>query len=86
MSKDGEMFLNVGKLQAGEEHWAAAKAAARSALDKGVKKPGGAWQVIGQSEKELGNKPAALAAYREAAKYPETRKWADASIKAAGAK
>ena len=86
MSKDGEMFLNVAKLHAGEEHWAAAKAAAHSALDKGVKKPGGAWQVIGQSEKESGNKAGALAAYREAAKYPETRKWADASIKAAGAK
>ena len=86
MSKDGEMFLNVAKLQAGEEHWAAAKVAAHSALDKGVKKPGGAWQVIGQSEKESGNKAGALAAYREAAKYPETKKWADASIKAAGAK
>jgi tetratricopeptide (TPR) repeat protein len=86
LSKTGEMYLNLGKLQMGEEHWADAKAAAKSALAKGVKKPGDAWQVIGQSESELGNKSAAMAAYREAAKYPETKKWADASIKAAGGK
>jgi tetratricopeptide (TPR) repeat protein len=86
LAKDGAMFLNVAKLQSGEEHWAEAKAAAHSALDKGVKKPGEAWQVIGQSEMESGNKAGAMAAYREAAKYPDTKKWADASIKAAGGK
>ena len=86
MSKDGEMFLNLGKLQLGEQKYAEAKAAAKSALDKGVKKPGDAWQVIGQSEAELGNKAGAMAAYREAAKHPETKKWADASIRAAGGK
>jgi tetratricopeptide (TPR) repeat protein len=86
MSKDGEMYLNLGKLQLGEQKYAEAKAAAKNALDKGVKKPGDAWQVIGQAESELGNKGAAMAAYREAAKHPETKKWADASIKAAGGK
>jgi tetratricopeptide (TPR) repeat protein len=78
--------LNLGKLQLGEQKYAEAKAAAKSALDKGVKKPGDAWQVIGQAESELGNKGAAMPAYREAAKHPETKKWADASIKAAGGK
>ncbi|CAN5320520.1 tetratricopeptide repeat protein [soil metagenome] len=86
LSKDGEMFLNVGKLQVGEDHFAEAKAAAKGALDKGVKKPGDAWQVIAQSEQGLGNKAGAMAAYREAAKYPETKKWAEASIRAAGGK
>lgn len=86
LSKDGEMYLNLGKLQAVQQHWANAKASAKSALGKGVKRQGDAWQVIGQSELESGNKAGALAAYREAAKYPETKKWAAASIKAAGAK
>jgi tetratricopeptide (TPR) repeat protein len=86
LSKDGEMYLNLGKLQLGQDHWADAKAAAKQALAKGVKKPGDAWQVIGQAESESGNKAGAMAAYREAAKYPETKKWADASIKAAGGK
>ena len=86
LSKNGELYLNLGKLQLGEEHWADAKASAKAALGKGVKKPGEAWQVIAQSERGLGNKAAAMAAYREAGKYPETKKWSDASIKAAGGK
>ena len=34
----------------------------------------------------MGNKAASQAALKEAAKYPETKKWADASIRAAGGK
>jgi tetratricopeptide (TPR) repeat protein len=81
LSKNGEMYLNLGKLQADQEHWAEAKAAAKSALEKGVKKTGEAWQVIGRSEAALGNKAAATAAYRESAKYPETKKWADSVLR-----
>lgn len=86
LGKDGEMYLNVAKLQAGEEHNADAKAAAKQALDKGLKKPGEAWVVIGNSELAAGNKPAAIAAFREAAKYPETKKQAEAVLRQAGGK
>ena len=86
LSKDGEMYLNLGKLQADADHWAEAKAAAKNAMVKGVKKTGDAWQVLARSEAGLGNKPAAQAAYREAAKYPETKKWAEAALRQASGK
>ena len=81
MSKNGEMYLNLGKVLVDREKWSDGKAAARSALDKGVKKNGDAWQVIGQAEEGLGNKAGAKAAYLEAAKYPETKKWAEAELR-----
>ena len=60
--------------------------AARQALAKGVKKSGDAWQVIGRSEAGLENKAAAVAAYKEAAKYPETKKWAESVLRQASGK
>jgi tetratricopeptide (TPR) repeat protein len=86
LAKNGEMYLNLGKLQADQEHWAEAKAAGKSALEKGVKSTGQAWQLIGRAEAALGNKAAATAAYREAAKYPETKKWAEATLKQSAGK
>jgi tetratricopeptide (TPR) repeat protein len=80
MSKDGEMYLNVAKLQVDDNHFAEAKEAAMQAKSKGVKKVGDAWQVIARAEKGLGNAAAATAATREAAKYPESRKWAEAVL------
>lgn len=80
MSKDGEMYLNVAKLQVDDNHFAEAKEAAMQAKAKGVKKVGDAWQVIARAEKGLGNAAAATAATREAAKYPESRKWAEAVL------
>jgi tetratricopeptide (TPR) repeat protein len=86
LGKDGEMYLNIAKLQGGEDHAAEAKAAARQALAKGLKKPGEAWVVIGNAELAANNKPAAIAAFREAAKYPETKKQAEAVLRQAGGK
>jgi tetratricopeptide (TPR) repeat protein len=81
LGKDGEMYLNVAKLQADQSHWADAKAAAQSALAKGVKKKGEAWQVVARSETGLHDKAAAKAALLETAKYPETKKWAEAALR-----
>jgi tetratricopeptide (TPR) repeat protein len=86
LDKDGETYLNIAKLHVQEEHWNDAKASAHQALDKGVKKPGDAWMVIARAEFGLGNKPAVLAAYREAAKYPETQAQASKALKQSGAK
>jgi hypothetical protein len=80
MSKDGEMYLNVAKLQVDDNHFAEAKEAAMQAKTKGVKKVGDAWVVIARAEKGLGNAAAATAATREAAKYPESRKWAESVL------
>lgn len=86
LGKDGETYLNVGKLQASEEKWNEAKAAAQQALAKGVRKPGDAWLVVARAEFGLGNKNAVLAAYREAAKYPETRAQAEKALRQAAGK
>lgn len=86
LAKDGEMYLNVGKLQMESKRWADAKASAMSAMDKGVKRKGEAWQVIAQAESSLGNKAAARAAMTEAAKYPETKKWAEGALRQASGK
>jgi pentatricopeptide repeat protein len=86
LGKDGETYLNIAKLETQNEQWADAKASARQALDKGVKKPGEAWMVIARAEFGLGNKPAVLAAYREAAKHPETQAQANKALKQSGAK
>ncbi len=84
LAPDGEMYLNVAKLQLGEEKWAAAKAAAQQAMAKGVKKKGDAWLVVAAAELGAGNKAGTLAAYREAAKYPETKKQAETALRQAG--
>ena len=87
MAKTGEMYLNLAKLQVDKDRYAEAKAAARSALDKGVKKPGRS--LAGdrpEPRKGWATRPAATAAYREAAKYPETKKWAEAELRQASGK
>ena len=86
LSSNGQSYLNLAQVLVDKERYAEAKAAAHSGLDKGVKKPGNAWQVIGQAEEGLGNKAGALAAYREAAKYPETKKWAESELRRASGK
>jgi len=80
LSKDGEMYLNVAKLQIDADKYAEAKEAAKQAQAKGIKKQGDAWQVIARAEKGLGNAAAATAATKEAAKYPESKKWAEAVL------
>jgi len=86
MAKDGEMYLNVAKLQSQIEQYSAAKASAHLALDKGLERPGEAWLEIARAETKAGNKPAIIAAYREAAKDPKTRSQANQALKQYGAK
>ena len=81
MSKNGEMYLNLAQLQADEGQFAAAKASALAARDKGVKRVGVVWQVLARAEDGLGNKAASTAALKEAAKYPESKKWAEAALR-----
>ncbi len=86
LAKDGEMYLNLAKLQSMEAMWAASKASIQQALARGVKKQGDAYMTLARAEQGLGNKPAVLAAFREAAKYPETREQANKALKQAAGK
>jgi len=78
---DGEMALNHARTLAELERWADTKAAANRAISKGVKRPGDAYVILGAAEFGLNNQPAGLAAYREAAKYPETKAMAEAYLR-----
>lgn len=86
MSPNGTSYLNLSKALVDKERYSDAKAAAQQAVAKGVKKPGEAWQVIAMAEAGAGNKAGAVAAYKEAAKYPETKKWAESELRQASGK
>lgn len=86
LADDGEIYLNLAKLHSQNDQWAAAKTSAHQALDKGLDHPGEAWIEIAHAESGLGNKPAAAAAYREAAKDPQTKAQAGRELKQSGAK
>jgi predicted Zn-dependent protease len=81
LAKDGEMSLNVAQLQNDADHFAEGKAAALMAKEKGTKHPGKAWQALALAEHGLGNEAAARAAMQQAAKYPETQKWAESALR-----
>ena len=85
-ANDGEISLNLARVLYEEARWAESKQAAQEALSKGIRRPGDAYIVMGGSELELGNRNAAIAAYREAAKYPETENNARAWLRSAGVK
>lgn len=82
LAGDGESYLNLGKVLVQEARFAESKAAVLKALEKGVKKPGDAWMTIARAEygEDGKNRSAILAAYREAAKYPETKAQAERAI------
>ena len=59
------------------------RAALQQALAKGgLDKPGVAWILIGNADLKLKDKAGALAAYRKAAQFPETRPAAEKWLKA----
>lgn len=77
LAKDGENALNLARILSTEERHAESKKYAQEALAKGLRQPGAAWIVIGRAEFGLGNRAGLVAAYREAAKYPETKQTAE---------
>lgn len=80
-ASDGEMAMNHARALAELERWPATKAAINRAISKGVRRPGDAYVILGAAEFGLNNQPAALAAYREAAKYPETKAMAETYLR-----
>lgn len=84
LAKDGEPALNLARVLSNEERFAESKAAAQEALAKGVRKPGDAWLIIARAEFGANNKAGMIAAYREAAKYPESKEQAEQWLRRSG--
>lgn len=80
-AKDGENALNLARILSNEEQFAESRTYAREAIAKGLRRPGDAWIVIGRAEHGLGNRAGLIAAYREAAKFPETKQTAEEWLK-----
>ncbi|WP_255368218.1 tetratricopeptide repeat protein [Rhodanobacter sp. OK091] len=85
LAKDGEPALNAGRLLLSENKYSQAKTLIQQSLDKGVKKKGVAYMLLAESERGLKNKPAAIAAMKQAAQQPETAEKAKAWLQKAGA-
>lgn len=88
LSPKGEYDLLLARVLAEESEYTRAKAAAQTALTKGIGSRGEAYLIIAEAESEFGldNKPAMLAALREAMKDPETQDRANKMLKNAGLK
>lgn len=80
-AKDGENALNLARVLSNEERYAESRKYAQEAIAKGLRRPGDAWIVIGRAEHGLGNRAGLISAYREAAKYPETKQTAEEWLK-----
>jgi tetratricopeptide (TPR) repeat protein len=80
LAEDGAPALFLAQMYDQEDRNGEAKAAARMALDKGLKKPGDAWMVIARSEYYSDNPAGAATAYREAMKDPATREQAQKAL------
>jgi tetratricopeptide (TPR) repeat protein len=83
MKSDGELYLQKAQLLAEKSDWAGTIEAARQAIEKGnLKKPGGAYLLIGIAANEMKDWQQSLDALKEARKYDEnTRRQASDWIK-----
>jgi tetratricopeptide (TPR) repeat protein len=82
-ASDGEMALNQARALYELERWTEVKAAVTKAIAKGLRRMGDAYVILAAAEFGLNNEAAALSAYREAAKYPETKESAEAFLRQA---
>lgn len=78
---DGEAALRAGQLLLTENKYSQAKSMLQQSLDKGVKRKGPAYMLLAESEIGLKNKPAAIAALKQAEQQPETADKARARLK-----
>lgn len=83
-AKDGKLDMQRGQLMVQQlDQYRNGRAALQQALAKGgLDKPGVAWILIGNADLKLKDKAGAVAAYRKAAQFPETRPAAEKWLKA----
>ena len=82
---DGEPAIRGGQLLLSEQKYSQAKTMIQQGIDKGVKQKGAAYMLLANSDVGLKNKPAAIAAMKQAAQDPATADKANAWLKKAGA-
>jgi len=82
-AKDGEAGIRGGQLLLTENKYSEAKAMLQQGIDKGTKHTGSAYMLLAESERGLKNKPAAIAAMKQAAQDPATADKANAWLKKA---
>ncbi|MBB6240681.1 tetratricopeptide repeat protein [Rhodanobacter sp. MP1X3] len=84
-AKDGEAAIRGGQILLSEQKYSQAKSMIQQGIDKGVKQKGSAYMLLANSEIGLKDKPAAIAAMKQAAQDPQTADKAKAWLKKAGA-
>lgn len=82
---NGEAALRAGQLLLTENKFSQAKSMLQQSIDKGVQHKGPAYMLLAESEIGLKNKPAAIAALKQAEAQPETADRARARLKQVGA-
>jgi tetratricopeptide (TPR) repeat protein len=80
---DGEVYVIVGQLLLEDNKAGEAKKALQDGLSKGVQHKGKAYVVLAEAERQLKDKPGAIAAMKQAAQDPETSAKANAWLKTA---
>ena len=81
LSGSGDDFLKLAEAQYQLRELAEAEDAFQEALNRGgLDRPGNAWTLLGNVRQELGRTDAALAAFREGARYPYSRRTANGWI------
>ncbi|HET6632631.1 MAG TPA: tetratricopeptide repeat protein [Rhodanobacteraceae bacterium] len=83
-AKDGEVDLRRAKAYMAQDKYGSAASAAHAALKKGVKDTGEGYLVLGAAEAGRKHRSAAIAAVKQAAKYPESKAKAEAWLKRVG--
>ena len=86
MGKDGEAAVRAGQLLLSQNKYSEARTLIQQDIAKGVQHRGSAYMLLAESERGLKNKPAAIAAMKQAAQDPETAAKAKDWLKKAGAK
>ncbi|MGN6740349.1 tetratricopeptide repeat protein [Dyella sp.] len=86
MGKDGEAAVRAGQLLLSQNKYSEARTLIQQGIAKGVQHRGSAYMLLAESERGLKNKPAAIAAMKQAAQDPETAAKAKDWLKKAGAK
>ena len=84
LAKNGDPGVRAGQLLLTENKYAQAKTLIQQGIDKGVAKKGSAYMLLAEAERGLKNRPAAIAAMKQAAEQPETAEKAKAWLKQAG--
>ena len=82
-AKDGEAGIRGGQILLSENKYSEAKTMIQQGIDKGTKHKGAGYMMLAEAERGLKNKPAAVAAMKQAALDPETADKANAWLKKA---